>query len=81
LKHIIERHEAYLKKKFNLADEINRYLERIKKYQDLNAFIQVYAEEALEQAHIEVHVLLAFWRILFRPIIQLWLNEFWKPMV
>ncbi len=50
MKHIIERHEAYLKKKFNLADEINRYLERIKKYQDLNAFIQVYAEEALEQA-------------------------------
>jgi len=44
------RHQQYVEGKFRLADAVEDYLERIEAHKDLNAFIQVYADEARERA-------------------------------
>lgn len=45
-----ERHQAYVNQCDNLEDETPHYLERIKVHANLNAFSEVYHEEALDHA-------------------------------
>ena len=47
---VLEHHRPYLKKKYNLKNEVEKFLIQIEYQKDLNAFIQIYAEEALQQA-------------------------------
>ncbi len=47
----LERHRGYLRGDFNLADAVEIYLNKIESNKDLNAFIQVYAEEARQRAN------------------------------
>ena len=46
----LERHRGYLRGDFSLTDTVNTYLERIETNKHLNAFIQVYGEEAQKAA-------------------------------
>jgi len=46
----VVKHQRYLDGEFNLTDEVEKYLKRIKEHQDLNAFISVHEEESRQQA-------------------------------
>ncbi len=46
----ISRHRGYLRGDFHLSAEIEKYLQTIQRHQSLNAFTQVYAASAREQA-------------------------------
>ena len=45
-----ERHQAYVNGEFKLTDAVETYLQRIEQHKELNAFIDVYAEEARQRA-------------------------------
>ncbi len=45
-----ERHQAYVNGEFKLIDAVETYLQRIEHHKELNAFIDVYAEEARQRA-------------------------------
>lgn len=47
-----EKHRRYLAGDFDLTESIEKYLEKIEKFNSLNAFIQVYDEEARQYAKV-----------------------------
>ncbi len=46
----LARHQAYLNGEFQLLEAVEAYLKRIEEHKELNAFIEVYAEEARTRA-------------------------------
>ena len=45
-----EKHHRYLNGAFTLEEEVPKYLQKIETYRELNAWIEVYGEEALRRA-------------------------------
>ncbi len=47
---LAEGHQQYLDKQFDLKDKVEQYLERIETEKNLNAYLQLFSEEALREA-------------------------------